>query len=401
MYNAKVLVNLYGNMPSYKGFVAFAPTVLLCCNNDNNNSNDDNKMKAMSLCPNVFCSASLRELCHCLPKVAIGAVYIERQIHIQIPGSVKSVPLSKQSNATVTVNPRDEANTLTEFFDLNIATQLQPAANIPPPIQDLIYSIYTKCKDSVKTEWTKAMSKDLASRNCVLVIDNRQNIMSVLSAYVTLSNLRSDTWDLVVMTTESSKPFYEHHLPFVKTYIQHPLLQNDIKFNIEVLNTILKDKLTWLQLCAGSYEYCLMIQDDGLIVRKGLEEQFLREGYDYVGAPWTKNQMLEEAGVGPDMVGNGGLSLRNIQTMLDICGQASHAEKNRLFFNDLQPVPEDVFFSSEIQKRGGKMPSFQKATRFSLEQTYCQEALGFHKPWPYIKWEQLQNYFIGISSASA
>ena len=154
----------------------------------------------------------------------------------------------------------------------------------------------------------------------------------------------------------------------------------------------MKDELTWLQLLGGTYQYCLTIQDDGMLIRPGMEAQFMEQGYDYVGAPWSKNQLLIDAGVDDNMVGNGGLSLRNIDVMLDIC-KCERARGNTLFNNDMQPIPEDVFFVSAIKKRGGKMPTFVQATRFAIEQTYCEEALGFHKPWPYIDMKVLQNFF--------
>lgn len=93
-----------------------------------------------------------------------------------------------------------------------------------------------------------------------------------------------------------------------------------------------------------SYKRVLIIQDDGVIVRPGIEKQL---HYDYVGPPWIHSEVNKEIilmnkGL---LVGNGGLSIRNPRVMYDICHKFAK-EGQRLFNNQLQPIPEDVFLSA-------------------------------------------------------
>jgi hypothetical protein len=63
----------------------------------------------------------------------------------------------------------------------------------------------------------------------------------------------------------------------------------------------------------AEYEYILIYQLDCLVFASNLEE-WCRKGWDYVGAPWladTKNPRKGFSGVG-----NGGLSLRRVQSAL-------------------------------------------------------------------------------------
>ena len=389
LFNAKlVMVITDEQIPSFKGLDTFAPTMII---------SSVVQELATNQCANCFNNKDLNILAACLPKVAGAAIYLQPTL-TQQPSNPPTISLTRTPNTTVKIQPRADLlfDSLTQAYDLNVLSQVQMSFGAPPPtpplIQDFMFRQYSQKHESVKKAWMASSSADLTSRNCVLIIDNRENISTIMSAYITLSNLRPDYWDVVILTSESAKPFYREHLPFVKTFIQHPLMTDASKFNIETYNFIMKDELTWLQLLGGTYQYCLTIQDDGMLIRPGMEAQFMEQGYDYVGAPWSKNQLLIDAGVDDNMVGNGGLSLRNIDVMLDIC-KCERARGNTLFNNDMQPIPEDVFFVSAIKKRGGKMPTFVQATRFAIEQTYCEEALGFHKPWPYIDMKVLQNFF--------
>ena len=114
----------------------------------------------------------------------------------------------------------------------------------------------------------------------------------------------------------------------------------------------------------------------------------------YVGAPWLdqpdNRRMLESAGVGSGLVGNGGLSLRRVATMIDVCENDAGEHGNVLFNSNTQPVPEDVFFSAAVERRGLACPR-SIASRFAVEQQPIPGAYGMHKPWPYVP----RGFFIG------
>jgi hypothetical protein len=215
---------------------------------------------------------------------------------------------------------------------------------------------------------------------CVVLIDNRPNMLSVLSTKITLANLKPGMWDLVVFTSAAATDFYRRHLPSANV-LKHPMLEG--LFNIETYNRLMKDSTIWEALVA--YKKCLLVQDDGMLIRPGVEDLFF--DYDYVGAPWPPGSHLVAAGVGKDFIGNGGLSVRDVGAMLEIT-RTCLDEKMRLFNSAMQPVPEDVYFSAALEKRGGHFPSRALAQRFAMEMSLPpadQPApLGFHKPWPYV-----------------
>jgi len=106
--------------------------------------------------------------------------------------------------------------------------------------------------------------------------------------------------------------------------------------------------------------------------------------YDYVGAPWgasPKDSPLEII-ANRDMVGNGGLSLRNIDVMIEVCDKYNQ-DKYLLFNNNLQPIPEDVYFGRCVAKHTKNLPNTKDATFFAMEQIFNENAIGIHKFWVY------------------
>lgn len=65
----------------------------------------------------------------------------------------------------------------------------------------------------------------------------------------------------------------------------------------------------------SQHEYILIYQLDCLVFTSNLEE-WCRESWDYVGAPWLKN--LDDPTQGFSGVGNGGLSLRRVASALAV-----------------------------------------------------------------------------------
>lgn len=231
------------------------------------------------------------------------------------------------------------------------------------------------------------------SPNAILVIDNRPNIFSVISVFVSLANLQPNMWHIEVVCNNANLGFFQSFFGDVATYHTHFSLPVK-KFSLDCYNDLLKSGEFWKTF--ECYERLLLVQDDGLIVAPGMEEIFI--GYDYVGAPWTKEwatinpnkHLMEE--INSEMVGNGGLSLRNPKAMLRI---ASMYGKNarQLHYDYLQQQPEDVFFSAGCVKEKMSVPTYSKAQLFSTEQVCNKKAFGFHKPWPYHDLHDIERMF--------
>ena len=227
--------------------------------------------------------------------------------------------------------------------------------------------------------------------NCILYVDNRKNIQGVYNIIITLSNLQKGNWGIVILTSRGNRAFYEEHLGPGIQFIENERMDAH-RFNIEHYNMMIKNERTWEDLLALGYQKCLIVQDDSMILRKGMEERFMR--YDFVGPPWRMdegNKPLVHY-VGSNFVGNGGLSLRTIEKMAQIC-RTYRAEKNILFNGTLQTIPEDVYFSMMCRNCQASIPSYEEASLFAMEQVYNKNALGVHKFWVYLKQDLVIEYF--------
>lgn len=139
-------------------------------------------------------------------------------------------------------------------------------------------------------------------------------------------------------------------------------------------------------------EKLLIMQEDSFIFKENLEE-FLE--YDYIGAPWKKNQNDT-----PNCVGNGGLSLRTKSIMLKILKFESitntkfkQSTKNYMKHCNLEFPPEDVYFSKIMQTYNiGNIADFETAKKFSSESIYNKISFGGHCFWKGCEyWEEELN----------
>ena len=103
----------------------------------------------------------------------------------------------------------------------------------------------------------------------------------------------------------------------------------------------------------------LSFQNDSILLKGGIDK-FLK--YDYIGAPWIK----PKEGY---FVGNGGLSLRNKDKMIEIC----------TLNDDKSNIPlEDIFFVKNLKGEG--VADIETAYNFSMEDIFSEHAMGLHNP---------------------
>lgn len=213
--------------------------------------------------------------------------------------------------------------------------------------------------------------------NCSVIIDNRPNILSVISTFFTMINL-NESWSCHVLTSKNGLEFYKEWLGHFCN-IEHCEELDVGNFHIDIYNDILMSRKFWNKF--EDYDKCLIFQDDGVILSKGIETFFM---YDYVGAPWVEssaNHYIRD-NINSDLVGNGGLSLRTVKVMSDIV-RVFKKEKKILFFNNLNNIPEDVYFSKCCKLINANMPTAAIASRFSSEEIINPHSIGFHKIWSY------------------
>lgn len=247
----------------------------------------------------------------------------------------------------------------------------------------------------------------------VVLIDTRRNVWSAMAVLITLDNLDARDWSVSVFCADRNLEFMRSCLsqvPHARVEALPELSKESgaaaVSFDVETYNDLLKSPSFWARTRAPRV---LVVQDDGMIVRRGLEEDVELMAQDYVGAPWAdtppNRTMLQAAGVRTELVGNGGLSLRRTEAMKRACelGRSTGADR-RLFNHNLQPVPEDVFFASSTTCVL-ECPR-TVAARFSFEQTEptsntVPPPLGFHKPWAYLPVAHVDAYFEDVLSSLA
>lgn len=236
--------------------------------------------------------------------------------------------------------------------------------------------------------------KDI-KKNCVVLLDNRENYQSVISMLITLSNVNQDDWCAILYTSEKSKEFYVKHLGNIVNIKVHTVFESSPVFDIDTYNDAMICKDMWLELMGLGIQKTLVIQDDGLILRRGVD-RFLE--YDYVGAPWKdtpERQKIKRHGY--DLVGNGGLSIRSVQLMHDICAKHEKS-KHKLFFFNINRIPEDVFFVLHLQDLKAKIASHNIATSFASEEILNTSSIGMHKTWMYHQVNDIKRFVDNILS---
>jgi hypothetical protein len=270
--------------------------------------------------------------------------------------------------------------------------------------KNLIFDRFARIPTFGLSSLSTSMNNDKtkSKKNTLLYVDTRPNIMGICTLKITLHHLDDNIWNIVVLTKRNERPYYTHHLGSNVDFIESELMEK-ANFDIEDYNLILKSSHMWSQIKKLGYDKCLIIQDDSMILRKGMESDFLH--YDFVSSPWRKvdgNEPLIHY-IGSDFIGgNGGLSLRNVELMETICDKFEY-EKNLLFNQTLQPIPEDVYFSMCVYKMikmgfSIKTPNYKQSSFFGVEQVYNINAYGIHKFWVYNTPHEVFEYFSKLPS---
>lgn len=232
----------------------------------------------------------------------------------------------------------------------------------------------------------------------VVAIDTRENVWTALGILATLDNLRCTSWRVAVFCADRNLEWMRRaimpHAPHARIEALSELTALGDAFDIEAYNELMKSEAFWDRLPPDSDDdnhVVLTVQDDGAVLRTGLDEDADIMAQKYVGAPWLPHPILAAAGIDTknSCVGNGGVSLRNVQAMRAIlkASKANEGAARRTLFNgNAQPTPEDVFFAAGVLRVFG--PSAQcpaeVARRFAFEQAFVSGCYAFHKPWAYL-----------------
>ena len=263
---------------------------------------------------------------------------------------------------------KSNTNTSIEFYDQS--TDDYFADYIIAPKRDCIFIDAGHDYDSVKKDFDNALEciieggfiifHDIASTSCPGV----QRIWREASAkyrteatfvhgsncgigIVQIGEVKKQKYGVLLVENreELIQPTLDRHLKYLpKDWGSHVVRMPH--FSIQELNKLMTSVEFWQ---AVPFKKCLIIQHDSQLLREGIEE-FL--DWDYVGAPWS----FCEWG------GNGGLSLRTVSAMVDIC--STHPYRGEAFDGN-----EDLYFSNHFHNNSqhGKLAPREVCKKFSCE----------------------------------
>ena len=202
------------------------------------------------------------------------------------------------------------------------------------------------------------------SNNALVIVEPREHYNLEFVIKNTCYYCRG--WSLYIFHSKKNKKYIEKILNNKLKNINMIEFTDD-NINKDEYNTLLKSKEKfWNKINA---ENILIFQTDTYIRKFGIE-QYLK--YDYIGAPWSKKSKYNNI-----MVGNGGLSLRNKQKMIEIIEKYNdNQDEDKI--NEYEN--EDIYFSYYGDKMNINIPDSEEAKKFSMEHIYYHDPLGVHQP---------------------
>lgn len=135
------------------------------------------------------------------------------------------------------------------------------------------------------------------------------------------------------------------------------------------------------------FEYMLIHQPDVYLFKDELD-YWCERNYDYIGAPWFRPDKLNKGSIFSfiektkqsfksnklyssrhNKVGNGGLSLRNIQTALKLLSITPQKLLDQYLNSEEKDFNEDIFWSLEapLILKEYKVPKWEEALHFAVE----------------------------------
>lgn len=225
-------------------------------------------------------------------------------------------------------------------------------------------------------------------KHCVIVEPRCHPLLiPVLRNFMSL--LQAKRWGLIVFHGTKNEGFLKENLI---GWAGHRLINLDLEnLTIEQYNRLLKSETFWSMLQRYGCRHALIFQTDTLLLRDGLDD-FLE--FDYIGAPWKSRWF------GLD-IGNGGLSLRRVEVMLEIVrtrpSEVVIQNQKILLFN------EDGYFGFWCLFEGRKLPSVEQAKSFSVETLWHPDPVGMHQPHmdvrPILRWHMMRRSVLPLTVA--
>jgi hypothetical protein len=210
--------------------------------------------------------------------------------------------------------------------------------------------------------------KNITDKFCIIIEPRiHTNLILVIKNFMFL--LQNKDWGLIIFHSNKNKNFLKSKLYDIPNIIYINITEDNL--TIHEYNQLFYSKNLWNILKDKGCKHALFFQTDTLLLKDNVDD-FIK--YDYVGAPWNKNLPWRKSNLFYNVeVGNGGLSLRNVDIMIKILDKYSNDSMMR--FN------EDGFYSYYCVIEKYNIPSLENAMKFSVETIYYDSPCGLHKPW--------------------
>jgi len=197
------------------------------------------------------------------------------------------------------------------------------------------------------------------TKHCVIV-EPRKLLILPLVIKNFMFMLQHKGWGLIVFHGTDNEDFIREHLSGWPNVQYVNIGVSDL--TSEAYSNLLCSPWFWKRCLTIGCRRALIFQCDTILLKDTVDNF---EMYDYVGAPWCVKWL------GCLEVGNGGLSLRNVQTMLDITCKKPRAGM----------INEDIYFSYYcLQDPDIHVPTFDLARSFAVETVYHENPCGMHQP---------------------
>jgi len=242
------------------------------------------------------------------------------------------------------------SRTIMKNFTVNTPVKFVNSIN---PMQNLLNYLPTFQANYQKTNVPK-----LAQYACAIVEPRKQPYLEVV-----IKNMIYflPGWSVYIFHSNENEEF-------VHNILKGHNLNNINLISISKGNITVEEYSQWLTN-PKFYEmiranFVLIFQTDSFLRRFGMEA-YIKENYDYIGAPWGHISWIHQ-------VGNGGLSLRKVDTMIKLTSKYPWDGN-----------AEDIYFQHAFVKEGLRMPNkYSPIMRsFSVENIMDPNPVGVHKYW--------------------
>jgi hypothetical protein len=196
------------------------------------------------------------------------------------------------------------------------------------------------------------------SEKCCVIIEPRKHPLLKLVCKNFMFLLKG--WGLIVYHGKENEEFVRNELADIPN-IRYVNI-NVSNLTIKDYNNLLCSSTFWKKISDMRCKHSLIFQTDTVLLKADIDKYL---NYDYVGAPWIQEWI---PGIS---VGNGGLSLRNVDKMYIITKQHP---RTRTWCN------EDIYFSEKCLELKFNIPSKETAKQFSVETIFYESPCGLHKP---------------------